>query len=91
MDQINGTIENIVQKITGKNAFHEYEAYRMWPEICGERIASVTSAETVISGVMYICVKNAVWRQELSFLKEEFLLRFREHFSAEIIKDIIFR
>lgn len=91
MDQINGAVRKIVENITGKGAIKEYEAYKNWPSICGERIASVTEAQTIISGILYVKVKNSVWRQELSMLKPEIINKYQKHFSSTIVKDVVFR
>jgi len=51
----------------------------------------VAEAETIISGVLYIRVRNPVWRQELSLLKPEFLEKYRARFGADVVKDLTFR
>ncbi len=91
MEPIHNEVFKIVENIVGKAAIKEYEAYSIWPQIAGEKIASVCSAETIASGILYVKVKNSVWRQELSLLKPEILEKFRLHFGENVVRDVKFR
>jgi predicted nucleic acid-binding Zn ribbon protein len=67
------------------------EAAQVWPEVVGERIAEVTQVVTVENGVMRVSVRDSLWIQELSFLKNEIISRLNERLGDEIIKDIRLR
>ena len=89
MDRISRSVRRMTEKLTGPEAFDEYEAYRIWPEVAGERIAAISEAENIVSGVLYVKVKNPVWRQELSMLKAEILEKYDDHFKKKIVKETL--
>lgn len=47
-----------------------------WPTLVGEQIAKVASAETVTAdGTLFVRVRSAAWRQELSLMTPEIMAR----------------
>jgi predicted nucleic acid-binding Zn ribbon protein len=59
-----------------------------WPRIAGAHIAAVAKAERVESGIIYIRVSSAPWRQELAYLKQTLLDKMQKECST--IRDIVF-
>jgi len=61
-----------------------------WEKIAGKRIAEVTECERVDEGLLYIKVKNASWRQELSYMKDRIKESIVKETGCESIRDIVF-
>ena len=69
----------------------QMEVLERWPQIVGEQIARVTSAERIDGGKLFIHVTRSTWRNELVFLKKALIEKINREMSQEIVKDIIFR
>jgi hypothetical protein len=61
-----------------------------WPSIVGERVAAVTTCTGVREGTLFVRVRSAPWRQEISFMKNEILKRIRSQTHCTTISDIVF-
>ena len=73
-----------------QNKIRQYAILDKWAEIVGEKVASVTTAERIQDGILYVKVKNSAWRNELLFLKEDILEKL-SHVSGQVtIRDIWF-
>ncbi len=66
----------------------EHEVIGRWPEIVGDQIAKISTADHVINGVLFVKVKNSVWRNELIMLKKELFQKIDKDVGRGIIKDI---
>jgi predicted nucleic acid-binding Zn ribbon protein len=69
----------------------QYELLEAWPGIVGEQIAGVTKAERITDGKLFVHVDEAVWRNELVFLKKDLIAKINSTMQQEIVRDIIFR
>lgn len=88
MKKISSEVDNIVARIIGRKAMREYEAFKSWNAIVGEHVAQNSVPIKVENGVLYVSVKNSVWRQELSMRKPQILKKIEEEFGRGIIRDI---
>ncbi len=68
----------------------EIEALNLWPEVVGEKIASVTEAKDVREGRLFVRVQNSVWRNELYYLKQDFIQALNLRLGQSILYDIVF-
>ena len=68
----------------------EIEALNLWPEVVGEKIASVTEAKDVREGRLFVSVQNSVWRNELYYLKPDFMQALNSRLGQNIVYDIVF-
>ncbi|NIR48518.1 DUF721 domain-containing protein [candidate division KSB1 bacterium] len=68
----------------------QYEALNNWSYLVGEKVASVTKADKVTDGILFVKVKNSVWRNELLYMKKDILNKLNKSLGADIIKDIWF-
>lgn len=60
-----------------------------WPEIVGPAIAMHASAESVSAdGVLFVRVRSAAWRQELSLMTAELMARLNAGRAAGRIRQI---
>lgn len=68
----------------------QHQVLEKWPELVGEQIANMTSAERVHDKILYIKVKSMTWRTELLFQKQSILKRIADNFGSDVIMDICF-
>jgi hypothetical protein len=68
----------------------EYSIQHKWPLVVGKEFAKYSSCERIDSGIVYVKVASAPWRQEAAYLKENILQRIHKEFECFTIKDIIF-
>ena len=66
----------------------EHQVVAMWPEIAGERISKVSSADRVEGGVLFVKVRNSAWRNELVHFKPELLEMIAQKMGRGVIRDI---
>ena len=71
-------------------ALKEWEVVENWRLIAGERVAEVTECENAEDGVLYVKVKSAAWRQELTYLKDVIKESIIRETGCETIRDIVF-
>jgi hypothetical protein len=68
----------------------ELGVVRAWPTLVGEQLACVTECTNVERGVLFVRVSSAVWRQEISFMKQILLSKIRMETDCSTITDIVF-
>lgn len=71
-------------------AIEQNKAVVEWPEIVGERVAEVSHAEKIEKGVLFVKVESPVWRNELSFMKQNLIENINKKLNKQIVKDIKF-
>jgi len=74
-----------------EKAVNEYAVVASWAQIVGERIASVSTAQRIENGVLFVTVTTAPWRTELAMQRHQIMRKINEEAGAEIVKDIRFR
>jgi predicted nucleic acid-binding Zn ribbon protein len=62
-----------------------------WADVVGEQIARVTEPQRFENGVLFVHVKTAPWRTELSMQRGEIIRRLNSAAGADVVKDIRFR
>jgi predicted nucleic acid-binding Zn ribbon protein len=75
--------------ITGK--LTEYEILTRWDGIVGEQIARVTTAERIDHGILYVGVRSAPWRNELTMRRLEILELVHRAVGRKVVREIRFR
>lgn len=72
-------------------AAERYKGFQYWPQIVGDKIATVSKPEKIIRGnVLVVRVQDAVWSQELELKKVEILAKMQHYDMGSIIEDIRF-
>lgn len=73
-----------------ENKIKQNEIIVRWPEIVGEKLSKVTTADKVENGILFVRVTNSVWRNELIYMKTEIINRISSRLNTDIINDIRF-
>lgn len=68
-----------------------YAVIAGWAEVVGEQIARVTEPQRIENGVLFVSVKTAPWRTELSLQRIEIMRKLNAAVGAEVVRDIRFR
>jgi len=88
---IGDAIEELVAQLGIKKKLHEQDAFVVWDEAVGERIAAIARPSRMLRGTLIVGVKSGAWRNELSMRKQEILDRLNELLGEKIVKDIKFQ
>jgi predicted nucleic acid-binding Zn ribbon protein len=88
---IGDAIEELVAQLGIKKKLHEQDAFVVWDEAVGERIAVIARPSRMLRGTLIVGVKSGAWRNELSMRKQEIIDRLNELLGDKIVKDIKFQ
>jgi len=88
---IGNAIQSALSDLGLGKKIRQYDVINQWPEIVGEQIARVATAERISDGKLFVSVSRSPWRNELVFLKKELIERINKAMHQDIVKDIIFR
>jgi predicted nucleic acid-binding Zn ribbon protein len=67
-----------------------YEVVNLWAEVVGEKISKVTRAREVRDGRLFVEVESSAWRNELFYMKNEFVKKLNARAGEQVVHDIIF-
>jgi predicted nucleic acid-binding Zn ribbon protein len=84
-------IEELVAQLGIKKKLHEQDAFVVWGQAVGERIAKVATPTRMVRGTLIVSVRTGAWRNELSMRKQEIVQKLNELLGEEMVKDIKFQ
>ncbi len=82
-------MKNLIKNLGIEDQILENQAIARWPEVAGLKIAQQTEVQRIKDGILFIKVKNDVWRNELLFYKRDLILKMNEKLGKSIVADII--
>ena len=85
-----GAVNALLRSEDLARALQPHMAKVHWAEIVGPQVAGVTQIEAVRGGVLFVRVKNSVWANELTLLKEDMLRRLNAKLGGRVLTDIRF-
>ncbi len=91
MAQASGAVDGFFVDQELAAALRPHLAKAHWAGVVGPQVAGVTQVEAVKSGVLYVRVKNSVWANELTLLKDDMLRRLNAKLGGRILTDIHFK
>jgi predicted nucleic acid-binding Zn ribbon protein len=68
----------------------EAKALEAWSRYVGDAAARVSRASRVNKGTLTVVVRDPAWMQQLSFLKNGILQKYRKDFPKLLVTDIFF-
>lgn len=89
-EKINSVLTSYLSKRGYLSAFKEYSVISRWKYIVGEDIASISNCVGVENNILYVTVRSSSWRQEISFLKKDILIKIKNLSDCTSINDIVF-
>jgi len=88
-------VGDALRRLTGSlgiaTKLSEYEVLTGWEKIVGEQIARVTTAERIEHGILYVGVRSAPWRNELTMRRLEILELVHRAVGRRVVREIRFR
>jgi predicted nucleic acid-binding Zn ribbon protein len=88
-------VGEVLRKLSGSlgiaTKLSEYEVLTGWDQIVGEQIARVSTAERIEHGILYVGVRSAAWRNELTMRRQEILERIHRATGRKVVREIRFR
>jgi predicted nucleic acid-binding Zn ribbon protein len=87
---IGSVFSELFKELGIDKAIEQNKAVVDWAEIVGERIAEVSQAEKIEKGTLIVKVESPVWRNELSFMKQNLIEDLNKKLKKNIVKDIKF-
>lgn len=85
LQQVIGSNKNLE---TGMDTLHVKAA---WNAVMGNAIANYTLALDYKNGVLYVALRSAQLREELSFGRQLLIKRLNDYLKKDLIKDLILR
>lgn len=86
---IGDVIKKLSQRQKWSSKLSEAKLLETWEEIVGATIARHTLSLWLQRGKLYLKVDSSVLRQELSFSKEQLILRLNESLEEVVVKEIV--
>lgn len=77
-----------LERVGVKTAVKERAALDLWDEVVGPKTASVTRAERIRDGIIYITCRDSMWSQQLHFLRPLILEKLNERLGEKLVKEI---
>jgi predicted nucleic acid-binding Zn ribbon protein len=73
MEPLKEAIEEFLKAHKLDKRLDQYEVFRIWDELVGERIAKVARPDFIKHETLWIKVSNPVWKTELNFMKQDLM------------------
>ncbi len=86
-----GAVEGFLKSQELAQALRPHLAKVHWETVVGPQVAGVTQVEAVRNGVLYVRVKNSVWANELTLLKDDMARRLNAKLGGRVLTDIHFK
>ena len=76
-------------KLAGK--LDELDALQAWDEIIGKQICKYVADQKIYKGTLYVKLKSAVVRNELSYKKSEFISQINNRLGKKLLNNIVLK
>jgi predicted nucleic acid-binding Zn ribbon protein len=87
--QILGPIlADLIKNMGFEKKLSELNVVKIWGEVVGEKIASISEAVKISDGRLTVRVPDPSWKQQLIYLKKEFIAAINARMGKAVVKDI---
>jgi len=76
-------------KLAGK--LDELDALQVWEELIGKQICKYVADQKIYKGTLYVKLKSAVVRNELSYKKSEFISQINNRLGKKLLTNIVLK
>lgn len=90
LNRLGGLLNTQLKDLGLKQKVMEHQAIVFWYDIVGPQIADKTYPQSVKDGVIFVCCKNSMWANELSFHKADIIKRLNKSVGGKVISDLRF-
>ena len=81
-------IESVIGNLGLKKRYSGWQIVNQWPQIVGDKIAQAAQAQRYEDGILFVKVKDAAWRQELSMQTDSILEAIHKSPHGKFVKQI---
>jgi len=74
-----------------ENVVEQHKVFEYWEEIVGKAVAANSQPVEMQGDILIVKAKNAAWRNELSFQRDDILAALNKRLKSMRIKDIKLR
>lgn len=83
-------VRNLFDHFGYTDRIREQQAVIIWEDTVGEEIKSATEVVSIKRGLLRVKVADPVWRNELTYLKEEIRSKLNKAVGYSVVSDIKF-
>jgi predicted nucleic acid-binding Zn ribbon protein len=86
--RLSPVIDAVIGNLGMKKRYNGWQIVNQWPAIVGDKIAAATKADRFEDGILFVKVKDAAWRQELSMQIDSLLDAIHKKPHGRYVKQI---
>jgi hypothetical protein len=90
IDRLGDVLGNSLKRLELSSRLDEYGVWPIWNDVVGKTIAVNAQPEKIRNGTLFVKVTNAVWMQQLQFMKQMIAEKLNQRLKKEIVKNIFF-
>lgn len=87
---IKNVINLLMENYNLTDKVKENHSINIWPKIVGSKVSQVTKPVRIKQGILYIKVKNDIWRNEIVYQKKIIKDKMNNELGEKVIRDIKF-
>lgn len=84
-------LKELTHQLGISKVLSHYDVITLWESIVGEQVARVTTAQRMENGILFVGVKTAPWRAELTMRRLDIIEKINNALGKKTVKDIRFR
>lgn len=89
--KVGDVIRNLMKNPKLAKKLDELDALEVWEEIIGAPLVKYVSNQKIHKGILYVKLKSAVIRNELSYKKSDIISKINQKIGQGFITDIILK
>lgn len=89
--KLDEAIDSFIKSMKLDDKYYQVKLTEEWETLVGKTISKHTTDLHLNKGTLFVYLDSAPLKQELGFHKDRMRSVVNEHFSASIIKEIVFR
>lgn len=88
---IGAALQHALERQGMRRKIHEQEVLLRWEELVGKAIANHATPTRLRSGVLWVEVTDAAWRQELQLMRTGLLQRINAALGDDVVSELRLR
>lgn len=87
-ESLDSVLHSALRQMGLEKKIREKQCLFLWDEVVGEKLASVSQAEDIKNGVLFISAIDPLWGQEIFNFKGLIIQKLNDKMGEKIVKDI---
>ena len=87
---LSGLLQALIGELGVEERLAQTRVLLAWEEAAGPLVAAQAQPLRITRGRLELAVPSATWRNQLSFMKHDLLLRLNHVAGEEVIRDLVF-